>query len=370
MRVLGIAPSSVFSGFEKSFFDAIAKQGAKVDVFENEIPWLRYLCTMSSISWPLKKWALRRDLHYHTSILAFEYKSRYASNRLKMINNSYDIIYQIGGLWNPLKYSNSLLPLVLQVDYTSILSQRRGSEWKRKSGRCQNYWIEQETELFQVAKTILTTTDNARRSIIDDYKIDPSKIITVGGGVSPPYDIMDHNRVPKYSSQKILFVGKGFYGKGLDTLLEAFQILHVTCPDSQLTIVGPTDAIEGPGINYLGRIANRDHVREIFYEHAVFVMPSRFEPLGQVFLEAMSCKLPCIGTLLDAMPELIEDRISGYIIEPGNAEQLADRLRTLILDATLSETMGRAGFSKICNMYNWDIVGKKIYANLLQSIEK
>lgn len=361
MRLLGLSPKGTFSGFEISFFRAIEAQGAQIRRIEVELPLFKLLCTFTSFSPNKKKWATERDLQYHTSIAAFKNKSAFAQKKVAQWQDGTDAIYQVGSLWNPVSGMVSR-PFFLQVDYTSRLSKKRNSEWKRKPGAEEDFWVKQEKKLYETAEIVFTTTENARRSIIMDYSVSPDKVITVGAGICPPYDELEPNRFPGYGTRKILFVGKGFKGKGLDTLLEAFLTVRKHIPDAQLTIVGPTEEnVGGDGVNYLGRIAERNTVRDIYYQHSLFVMPSRFEPLGQVFLEAMSCQLPCIGTTIDAMPEIIDHNKTGFTIEPGDSKRLAEYIVKVLDDPQLAAQMGRAGFLKLQKKYTWEVVGKKIY---------
>jgi len=367
MKLLGLSPKGTFSGFETSFFNSIEAQGAQIRRVEVELPIFKLLSTLISFHPDKKRWGTRRDIRYHTSIAAFKKKSAFTQRKVLQLQDSFDAIYQIGGLWNPIG-SKVTKPFFTQVDYTSFLSKKRNSEWKRKPGIEEDFWISQEKKLYDTAEIILTTTENARRSIVVDYGVQPEKVITVGAGVSPPYDQFEAKRSPRYDSCKILFVGKGFVGKGLDTLLEAFSSVKERLPNARLTIVGPTDEnIGGEGVTYLGRIADRNRVRELYWEHSLFVMPSRFEPLGQVFLEAMSCHLPCIGTTVDAMPEIIDHNRTGYTIEPGDANRLAEYILRVLKDPQLAAQMGQAGFRKLQMQYTWDVVGKKIY-NLIKSL--
>lgn len=289
LRALGLAPKGTFSGFEKSFFAALRDRGLQTEIIEVESNWLKYLVTLTSVRLSKKRWGLARDRAYHTTANAFRIKSRVASDLAYSAQDRCDLIYQVGSLWNPLLKTRDK-PLFLQVDYTSRLSEMRKSEWRRRPGREAKFWFDNETRLYQQASRVFTTTENARRSIIDDYGIDCEKVVKVGCGVSAPYGEFNHGRRPAYDAQKVLFVGKGFKGKGLDTLLDAFAIVRRRLPKAYLTIVGPTGfRTSQPGVEYLGRILDPHQVRELYFSHSVFAMPSRFEPLGQVFLEAMAC---------------------------------------------------------------------------------
>ncbi len=361
MKILGLSPSRIFSGFETSFFDALAAYDQTIKHIEVELPIFKIYCTAKSFYPGKKRWALKRDLQYHTSISAFKRKSAFARKKIRQYQSGVDIIYQIGSLWDPTEEGINL-PFFLQVDYTSLLSKKRNSEWKRKPGKEEEFWIRKEIDLYNKAVKVLTSTENARQSIINDYGVRPEKVVTVGAGVGAPYDKLEPDRFPDYTAKKILFIGKGFKGKGLDTLLSAFSEARTAVPDAQLTIIGPTNLnIQGEGLNYLGRITDKNRVKEFYYQHSLFAMPSRNEPVGQVFLEAMSCKLPCIGTTVDAMPELIDDGKTGFIIEPGDTGTLAEYLIRILENPGLATELGKSGFEKLRSNHTWPVVGKRIY---------
>lgn len=357
-KFVAVAPTGVFSGFERTFFESIMPYHGRPLYINVEIPYFKLLCTIKSF-YPKKAiWGTRRDKLYHTSMNAFKKKSVFAKQKIGKLNEQYDFIYQIGTLWNPIPL-NVDKPFVLSVDYTSKLSEKRNSEWKRKEKE-KYFWISEEKKIYNRANVICATTQNAKKSLVNDYDIPESKIHVVGPGISAPYDILEEDKIPAYDSKKIVFVGKGYKGKGLDTLIKAFKIVRREVVDSTLTIIGPSTKIHGKGINFIDRIKDKNIVKQHYYKSAVFVMPSIFEPVGQVFLEAMSCKLPCIGTTLDAMPELIEDNYTGFTIKPGDYKILADHLIYLLNNPAIGQKMGINGYNKLKNEYTWEIVGGKI----------
>jgi len=364
VKLLGLSPANIFSGFEGHFFDAVEQQGVSIERLDVEVPWFNLLATIASVRPSRSAWGNKRDRIYHTTAAAFRVKSARARRYVQLYESSVDAIYQVGALWNPLP-RGSRLPLILHVDYTSLLSKRRGSGWKRATGREQDFWVTEERRLYRAATVVLTTTENARSSIINDYGISPTHVITVGGAPSAPYDRSEPTRLPAYDSKRAIFVGKGFHGKGLDTLLDAFGKVRARIPDARLTVVGPL-TLPGSyeGVDFLGRISDPNRVRDLYYEHALFVMPSRYEPLGQVFLEAMSCQLPCIGTTLDAMPEMIDEGRSGYLIETGDADALAEHMCEVLGNPTRARQLGHAGFEKLQAEHTWPVVGERIAAEI------
>jgi alpha-maltose-1-phosphate synthase len=94
----------------------------------------------------------------------------------------------------------------------------------------------------------------------------------------------------------------------------------------------------------------------------VFVMPSLFEPWGFVFNEAMASALPCIGTTVCAIPEIIDDQITGILVEPDSPQQLAAALVELLADPNKAERMGNAGLAAYRRTGSWDNVAANIAA--------
>ena len=71
-------------------------------------------------------------------------------------------------------------------------------------------------------------------------------------------------------------------------------------------------------------------------------MPTRGEAFGMVFQEAAAAGLPSIGTNINALPELIEDGLTGLLVLPRDTAALARALRALISSAELRRAMGAA----------------------------
>lgn len=149
----------------------------------------------------------------------------------------------------------------------------------------------------------------------------------------------------------ILFVGTWFERKGGPILLEAFRRLCRKYKNIRLTIVGPIPKRlkEKFSLRSNNNIAQFDYVprerlmREFFPKADIFVLvPPKVEGFGFVVLEAMSFGIPVVVSNVCALPELVDDRKTGFVITPGSVEDLADKLETLIADQSLRDRMGKA----------------------------
>ena len=106
-------------------------------------------------------------------------------------------------------------------------------------------------------------------------------------------------------------------------------------------------------------MGQRDDVERLLTEGDVFVRPSLLEGMPLTVLEAMACGLPVIATPVGGTTELIEDGVNGYLVQPGNGSQLAERLCVLLGDSDLRREMGSRGRKLVDSGYNWDDISEK-----------
>jgi len=170
------------------------------------------------------------------------------------------------------------------------------------------------------------------------------------------------NRFPDYNQKIILSVGRMDYQKGFDLLIKAWTILEHKYPDWQLRIIGkakdtsnhPSDLAYHQLASYLDKVIHKNKLKNIkilpavknieeeYYKSSIYTGASRFEGFGLVFLEAMSCGLPCVSFDTPCGPsEIITDKEDGYIAEYLNIEDLANKLSLLMDDQDKREKMGK-----------------------------
>ena len=149
-------------------------------------------------------------------------------------------------------------------------------------------------------------------------------------------------------STEVLFVGFPFWRKGVDILIAAFKEVAAEFPAWRLNILGwlnPAelqDAIGGhPQIRHTPAVLPRDMPGEIG-RCAILVLPSRSEAMGRVLVEAMAAGKPRIGANIDGIPTVIADGIDGLLFAAEDVSDLATKLRMLMADSQLRESLGRA----------------------------
>lgn len=94
-------------------------------------------------------------------------------------------------------------------------------------------------------------------------------------------------------------------------------------------------------------IGFRGDVPALMNHIRVFCLTSNYEGMPNVILEAMAAARPVVATRVGGVPELVEDGITGFLVEPGDVDGFACAVRKLLEDPELAEKMGRAGREKV-----------------------
>jgi len=162
----------------------------------------------------------------------------------------------------------------------------------------------------------------------------------------------------------ILFVGYDFHRKGGDLLVRAFRAVQKAVPHSRLVVVGPKVQIDEPGVECLGAVHDRKVIADLMACAAVFALPARFEPYGMVLLEAMAHGAPCVGTAVGAIPEIIDEGSTGFVVPPDDEPALVAALTRLLTDRALALRFGAAGKMKVASELNWPTVARKMVCAL------
>lgn len=157
-------------------------------------------------------------------------------------------------------------------------------------------------------------------------------------------------------SNRLLFVGGIEERKDLAVLIRAVSHIKKTMPDIELHIVGgirkivyyhtlcnliKTLNLEG-NIEFCGRLADSELFRE-YREAAIFVLPSLEESQGIVILEAMATGTPVVATRAGGIPDMIQDRVNGRLVDCGDDKQLADVILSLLQDKEQRKKLSDAG---------------------------
>ncbi|MBI3352466.1 MAG: glycosyltransferase family 4 protein [Nitrospirae bacterium] len=232
--------------------------------------------------------------------------------------------------------------------------------------------------LINQSSAILSATqDYSDSSAISRYMTrKPVKVIPYG--VSNLFQPKERNeklagRLNLSSSDSvILFVGgldRAHYFKGVNLLIEA--VAKLKRPGIKLLIVGNGDLIPV----YRDQVRKREMQNQVafitgvtdqelpdYYNLAdMTILPSinRSEAFGLVLLEAMACWKPVIGSSLPGVRAVIEDRKNGLLFQPGDSEDLKEKIQFILDHRETGERYGLSGFKKVEEHFRWTpIVGQ------------
>jgi len=163
-------------------------------------------------------------------------------------------------------------------------------------------------------------------------------------------------------NKKIIFVGVLRPVKGLEYLIKAMEIIHVEMENTILMIIGEGEErksletlvlklhLENVVI-FTGDILNKN-IPSYLIQGDVFVLPSLSEGFPNVLLEAMAAGLPLVTTNINGLSEIIRNEENGYLVEPKNPQQLAEKILMVLNNSTQSKKFSNNNL-KIVKKYSW-----------------
>jgi L-malate glycosyltransferase len=164
--------------------------------------------------------------------------------------------------------------------------------------------------------------------------------------------------------------------KRVPDVVRAFSLIRKQLP-AKLLLVG--DGPEMPvvvrlvkelglqkDVHFLGK---QDKLDELYSISDVKLLLSEKESFGLVLLEAMACGVPCIGTTIGGIPEVIEDGETGFLCELGNVEEIAEKAVRILTDPHLHAYMAKQAVQSVYKKFHSrEIVGQ--YEDIYVSLAK
>jgi glycosyltransferase involved in cell wall biosynthesis len=272
----------------------------------------------------------------------------------------FDVAFQVGVAGIP-KFGNFLAAHVeISVSAAATLpvySENYG--FARSSRRFLSRAVQGEKNFLDACDLVWTNSEWTAETFAE-YGIPREKLFVHAPGCNVP----DPGLIERdWESPHVLFVGKDWVRKGGPELIEAFRILRSRHPDARLTVIGCDPKLDEPGVTTFGFVdvstpAGRKTISDAYHKATVFCMPSSWESVGLVYMEAALHGLPLIMLAGQGREKIFPPSMS-ITLKDSNVTDLADALFLLASDPDLSHRMGRAGREHVLENYSWPVVASR-----------
>ena len=238
--------------------------------------------------------------------------------------------------------------------------------------------IKVESEVIGCSDVILSNSSFETDQLVSHYGADPSRIEIVPPGVDHwifnPACKSEARRLLNLSEQKtLLFVGRIQPLKGVDLAISTLAELEDK--DARLILIGSSSGMEGPSeqrritkmVKELG-LTNRvlfvepqPHEKLVNWYRAadVLLMPSRSESFGLVALEAAACGLPVVASEVGGLQTIVENGLSGYLINDRDPWSYAAHVSKIIDDSGKAEEMSEEAVER-SKLFTWSVTAARI----------
>jgi len=230
-----------------------------------------------------------------------------------------------------------------------------------------------ERFLFKMADRITYASDDyiKQSKIAAFYEKNKNKFFLLPFGVDTDKFFPIENK--NLDKQYILFVGgldRAHYFKGVENLLLAVQ--NILSDNLRLKIVGKGDMVDeykkiainlqiNNYVDFAGG-ANDDELVSYYQKASLLVLPSinGHEAFGMVLLEAMSSGIPVIASNLPGVRSVFTDGIEGFLVQPGDIQDLELKIKNIFADEDLRVRMGERARGLVLERYGFGVLRKRL----------
>lgn len=247
------------------------------------------------------------------------------------------------------------------------------------------YYRQKIKQVFKVVRSIIAPSDYIRKLLILEG-CDPAKIEVVRLGIDASRIVPIPWREKRKDPPSLIFLGRLVDKKNPIALIHAFRLVKKEIPEVRLTIIG-----QGNLENEMRRLIKKFDLEEsvtmtgalprkksfpimnrhwIYVQHSVTTLSGDKEGAPVSISEAAAHALPVVSTLHSGIPEQVIDGETGYLVQEGDFETMAERIIKLIRDQELCEIMGKAGRRHILRINNPQKRVDKIFDLLIKKVEE
>jgi starch synthase len=242
-----------------------------------------------------------------------------------------------------------------------------------------------ERTAYLAADAVIAVSNGMRADVLDAYPdLDPARVHVVGNGVDAEAyrPVHDPETVRSLGVDPdrpyALFVGRITRQKGVMHLLaaaeqlppEAGLVLCAGAADTPAERQQVADAVaelqsRRSGVVWIEAMLPREQLVPLITGATVFVVPSVYEPLGIVNLEAAACGTAVVASDVGGIPEVVDDGRTGLLVhydpaDPAAFERgLAEAISELLRDPDRAAAMGAAGRERVLSEFGWPAIAQQ-----------
>ncbi|HEC84645.1 MAG TPA: glycosyltransferase family 1 protein [Thioploca sp.] len=224
--------------------------------------------------------------------------------------------------------------------------------------------------LFSRFVTIVVISRVIKEQLVQDIKIDKNKIEVVYNGIDLDVFVMKNRRWENTARFNIGCVARLEKEKGIEFLIQAIKIVREFIPFARLIIVG--EGSERKKLQWLAErlelkeavqwVGHQEEIQKWYGYFDVYVLPSvTRESFGITLVEAMASGLPVIASRIGGTPEVIDHNKDGLLAEPGNSQDIADKLLYLFNNRSKTQEMVTTARSKVEERFSLERMARDFY---------
>jgi len=289
---------------------------------------------------------------------AFSQMTQYC-NRFIRSRTDYDIIFQTQCKFsiseNP--YSR---PYYIYTDLTQKLTDRICNKWALKgSSKEITSWYRLETEAFHRAEKIFTFNDHIKASFVDDYHINPNKVVVVGSGINSD-NCLEINFDKKYDNGfTLFFLTTEFERQGGPTVVKSYEQIRQFNSDIKLIIGGKCPKYIPEDVEVYKNLTP-ELIENLYHKTLIFLMPGVLGGL-QSILQAMNRKCVCIvGESNLLLAPVIKNNETGFVIPTNAPDKLTEKIFELYKNESLMKKIAHQAYYFVNENFTWDQVVKRM----------
>lgn len=190
------------------------------------------------------------------------------------------------------------------------------------------------------------------------------------------FDSRPHDYSKK--TKDVLYMTMLYARKGIYDLLEAIPIVIGAEPSARFLLCGEGDIAKCRNIckekgiidnvKFCGYVTGQAKIDKLFNAD-IFVLPTHFEGFPISMIEAMFNGLPIITTPVGGIPDVFVDGVNGFLVQPGDVENIANRLIRLLKDTSLRKKMGEKNANRARELFDVNVVMKKLCQLYKETLE-